>query len=214
MKVILISLFCFISTISLLANFQSESSTITPEIQKRMYYSWKENNPIPLEDLRYITVLHWGFDDVVHRGELVVHKNVALEVIEIFEELYNEKFPIEKMILIDEYFANDEASMEDNNSSAFCSRPITGTTNRFSLHSYGIAIDINPKINPYVKGEVVLPESGRAYLNRDQSVQGIINMDSCCYKIFKSKGWVWGGNWKSPKDYQHFEKDLEVINNA
>lgn len=210
MRNIFLGMIYLIFASSLLAEdcFQADYSAITAEIQEKMRYSWKENNPVPLQDLRYITVLHWGFDQQIHRGELVVHKNLAQEVIEIFEELFNEKFPIEKMVLIDAYLANDEASMEDNNTSAFCSRPVTGTTNRFSKHSYGIAIDINPKINPYVKGDTVLPKSGRDYLDRTQAIPGMINEDSACYKIFKKRGWEWGGDWTRLKDYQHFEKDL------
>lgn len=189
-------------------HFEAHSSIITEDLRTKMRYSWKENNPVALADLRYITVFHWGFDGRVHSGELVVHKDLALEVIEIFKELFDNRFPIEKMVLIDAYQANDEASMQDNNTSAFCSRPITGMTDRFSLHSYGVAIDINPKINPYVKQGTVLPESGRAYLDRTQNIPGLINQESICYKAFKSRGWEWGGEWKSLQDYQHFEKEM------
>lgn len=189
-------------------SFEANYSIITKDLEARMCYSWKENNPVPLEDLRYIQVSHWGFEDQVIQGELVVHKSVALEVIGIFEELFNAKFPIEKMALIDAYLADDERSMEENNSSAFCSRLMTGSTDRFSKHSYGIAIDINPKINPYVKGTTVLPASGAAYADRNQQVPGMIDPSGICCRLFKEKGWKWGGDWTSLKDYQHFEKSL------
>lgn len=210
MKSLLLWLFCTIGVTGLQADFQSHSSAITLEIQERMRYSWKENNPIKLNNLRYITVSHWGFDGQIHKGELVVHKNLASEVIEIFEGLYQAKFPIEKMILIDHYFADDESSMEDNNTSAFHSRLVTGRADRFSKHSYGMAIDINPKINPYVKGETILPKSGKMYLDRTLNTPGIINVNSSCYKIFKQKGWTWGGDWTDLKDYQHFEKEVDI----
>lgn len=205
---LLASLFSFAHLIAE-NNFQASYSTITQPLQERMCYSWKENNPVPLEDLRYVTVSHWGFDGEVHQGELVVHKQVAFEVVAIFEALFKEQFPIEKMVLIDAYQADDDASMADNNSSAFCSRPITGRTDLFSNHSYGIAIDINPKINPYVKGSLVLPASGKEFADRSHSVSGMIVEGEACYRIFKEKGWVWGGDWASLKDYQHFEKELE-----
>lgn len=185
--------------------FQASHSIITQDLQERMCYSWKENNPVPLEDLRYVTVSHWDFDGTIRSGELVVHKDIVLEVIDVFEELFNAKFPIEKMVLIDDYIGNDEASMEDNNSSAFCSRTVTGTTNRFSKHSYGIAIDINPKLNPYVKGDVVLPKIGKQYLDRTKIVPGMIVEEGVCCQAFKKRGWIWGGDWKSFQDYQHFE---------
>ncbi len=181
-----------------------------------MIYSWKDNNPVPLSDLRYLTVTYLGFDGDAHMGELVVHRDVVFELIDIFEELFLAKFPIEKMLLIDAYEANDDRSMEDNNTSAFCSRSIVGIPGEFSLHSYGTAIDINPRLNPFVEDDLVLPESGRAYLQRDEGVAGLITEDSICYKAFTQRGWHWGGvgwdGYPNRKDYQHFEKELDVSN--
>jgi len=209
--IMLFSLFLSIASI-LQAEFFSSESVITEDIENRMKYSWKENNPVPLSDLRYITVSHWGFDSEIHIGELIVHKSVSAELIEIFQELFAAKFPIEKMILIDAYQANDDLSMEDNNSSAFCSRTITGIPDEFSLHSYGVAIDINPKLNPFVEDDLVLPESGISYLEREQVIPGLINRDNICYKAFKKRDWHWGGDgwdgYPERKDYQHFEKAL------
>lgn len=213
MPKLIVSVFLIVGVMcSLQAEFVSSESTIMEEIKDRMVFSWKENNPIPLTDLRYITISHWGFDDEIHVGELVVHKNVANELIEIFQELFTAKFPIEKMVLIDAYQANDDLSMEDNNSSAFCSRMITGIPGEFSLHSYGTAIDINPKLNPFVEDDLVLPESGVLYLQRESEIPGLINRDSICYKAFKNRDWHWGGDgwdeYPDRKDYQHFEKEL------
>jgi hypothetical protein len=129
-------------------NFTSSISLITSDIFDKMAYSWKDNNPITLEDLRYISVSHYGFDGAIHQGHIIVHAHVALEVVEIFKEIFDAGYPIEKLKLVDEYCADDELSAQDNNSYAFCSRAITGTTNRFSKHSYGLAIDINPLYNP------------------------------------------------------------------
>jgi hypothetical protein len=96
--------------------------------------------------------------------------------------------------------------MAANNTSAFNCRDITGTVGRFSNHSWGRAVDINPLTNPYVKGDSVLPPTGRAYLDRTQSHPGSILRGSLIVKEFESRGWTWGGTWTDRKDYQHFEK--------
>ncbi|ADI38025.1 putative uncharacterized protein [Waddlia chondrophila 2032/99] len=169
--------------------------------------SWNTDCPIPLEDLAYIQVTHWNNEGEVCIGELIYHKNLALEIIEIFQELFEANFPINKMILIDNYRSNDELSMEDNNSSAFCSRSITGKPGVFSKHSYGGAIDINPLLNPYVKGNVILPKGSEIYLDRSLEAPGLIHEGDVCYRAFIKRGYTWGGHWISLKDYQHFEKD-------
>ena len=103
------------------------------------------------------------------------------------------------------YHGSDELSMEDNNSSAFNFREVTDG-GKLSNHAYGLAIDLNPKVNPYIKNNVVLPANGQAYVNRDQCVLGIIKKNDAVYQLFTSYGWTWGGDWSSLKDYQHFEK--------
>jgi len=170
--------------------------------------SWKPECPVPLSDLRYLTISHWGYDDMVHIGHLVVHATIAQEILEIFEELFAAKFPIERMELIDLYDADDECSMEANNTSAFCCRANTTTPGVFSNHSYGTAIDINPLINPYVKGTHVLPKGGSAYLDRTHHYKGMItdDPDNPCYCAFKKRGYEWGGHFVGCVDYQHFAK--------
>jgi len=169
--------------------FQAEISPITDPIKAKMSHSWRNDNPVPLKNLRHIHLHHFGFDGCVHDGELVVHKSVAHEVVEIFRELFAKQYPIEKMLLIDAYEADDALSCEDNNTSAFCSRPITGKTNEWSFHSYGLAIDVNPLLNPYCKGEVVLPVNGGEFLDRTMDCVGLITEDDPCYQAFISKGW-------------------------
>ncbi len=159
--------------------------------------------------MAYVQITHWGFDDKEHTGEIILNKKVAGEVVEIFRELHEAKFPIEKIRIIDEYDANDELSMLDNNSSAFCYREIAGSNGKLSNHSYGIAIDINPIQNPYVKNNMVLPESGKEYLDRTNVRKGMIVEGDVCYNAFKQRGWTWGGDWNSLKDYQHFEFKLK-----
>ena len=104
--------------------------------------SYKADCTLPRENLRYIHVLHVGFDNQVHEGELVVNKDIADDVLEIFKELYESGYQIEKVKLVDEYDADDEASMSDNNSSAFNFRFISHTT-KISKHGMGMAVDIN-----------------------------------------------------------------------
>jgi len=169
--------------------------------------SYMENELIELEDLRYLEVTYWSFDNRRYFGELIVHKSVAEEVIEIFQELYENKYMIEKIRLVDEYEANDELSMADNNSSAFNFRYIAGTK-KLSNHAYGLAIDINPFQNPYVNNNTVQPIGSEEFADRTLEKLGMIKEGDACYKAFTSRGWTWGGDWTSIKDYQHFEKEL------
>lgn len=188
-------------------NFEPLSKEVISRIEG---VSWKNEAPVKLDDLSYVKVLYWGFDDKKHTGELIVHKKVAEEITQIFKELYEAKFAIEKMRLIDEYEANDDLSMADNNTSAFCFREVTGKKGTLSKHSYGIAIDINPVQNPYVKGDRISPEAGKEYIDRKNVRKGMIVKDDICYKAFKERGWIWGGEWKTLKDYQHFQKTIDL----
>jgi hypothetical protein len=147
-----------------------------------------------------------GFDGLSHYGTMVVNESVAVDVVEIFREIYEAGFSIEKIELIDIYGGDDDLSMADNNSSAFNYREVPGTTS-ISKHSYGVAIDINPIQNPYIVGDEVMPEVGRDYLDRDDVRQGMIVTDDVVYDAFISRGWTWGGEWRSVKDYQHFVKE-------
>lgn len=184
---------------------------ISPAVKKRMMgKSYRKNRYVKLKDLRYVKVLHYGFDGKVKKGELVVNKKIAKKIVRIFYELYQKKYPIQKMKLIDQYNANDERSMRANNSSAFNYRKISGSS-RLSNHAYGFAIDINPRINPWVKGNKVSPSNGKVYRQRKtKKCKGkyrkyMIHKNDSIYKIFKKYGFSWGGDWKSSKDYQHFE---------
>lgn len=185
------------------------TSKITDEIYQRIYgKSYKEDCNLPLEQLTYLKVLHMGFDKKTHIGELIVNTTIADTVLTIFKELYASKYPIEKVLLVDEYNADDDASMTDNNSSAFNYRVIDGTT-RLSKHSLGTAIDINPLYNPYVRNRnderAILPKEGAAYADRTLDCPYMISTRDICYKTFIKYGFTWGGNWSSSKDYQHFE---------
>ena len=172
--------------------------------------SYKEDCTVPREDLRYVHVRHMGFDGEAKDGELVVNKAIADDVLAIFEELYKADYPIEKVRLVDEYDADDEASMSDNNSSAFNFRFISHTT-RISKHGLGMAVDINTRYNPYVKtvdGKLSIePANGADYVDRSKDFPYKIDHEDLCYKLFKEHGFTWGGDWTHSKDYQHFERD-------
>ena len=172
--------------------------------------SYKEDCTVPREDLRYVHVRHMGFDGEAKDGELVVNKAIADDVLAIFEELYKVDYPIEKVRLVDEYDADDEASMSDNNSSAFNFRFISHTT-RISKHGLGMAVDINTRYNPYVKtvdGKLSIePANGADYVDRSKDFPHKIDHEDLCYKLFKEHGFTWGGDWTHSKDYQHFERD-------
>lgn len=178
-------------------------------VQRIAGVSYQENDNISMEELRYLRVLHMGFDGQTHIGELLVHESIAEDILEIMAALYENQYPMEKMLLVDEYGADDEVSMQDNNTSAFNYREIAGTS-RLSQHSLGLAIDINPKFNPYVKekdGELTIrPTNAADYADRTQEFDYKIDENDLCYQLFTAHGFTWGGSWNSVKDYQHFEK--------
>lgn len=152
------------------------------------------------ENLQLISVYYIGYDSLIHKGQIVVNKKISNDVKQIFDSLYLVKFPIEKVIPINHYRWNDEQSMADNNTSSFNYRTVKNS-NKLSVHSYGLAIDINPRENPYItRSGKIFPSNG----NYDINNLGTINESSSCFKIFKSFGWKWGGNWIYSKDYQHF----------
>lgn len=173
--------------------------------------SWKLGCPVPVDDLRLLKLTYLGFDGRVRVGELICHRLVAGDLTEIFRELYEMEFPIGQIRLVDEYGANDTLSMEDNNTSAFNYRVVDGTSN-LSKHAYGLAVDINPVQNPYIEGggAYVSPDAGREYLDRGNVRPGMITRGDDVYNAFVSRGWIWGGGWRTPIDYQHFQKNVKL----
>ena len=184
-------------------------SEITDEIFERMEgKSYKADATIGREDLRYLHVLHKDIGGETHQGEMVVNRHIAQDVLDILKELYEEDYPIEKIRLVDEYDADDEKSMEDNNSSSFNFRFISHTR-KVSKHGLGLAVDINTLYNPYTKvvdgDRIVEPVTGEPYLDRDKSFDYKIEKGDLCYTLFTEHGFEWGGEWTDRKDYQHFE---------
>lgn len=170
--------------------------------------SYKADCNIPRDDLRYIHVLYKNIDKKICEGKMICHEIIAEDLLEIFEELYLNDYPIERMELIDVYDADDELSMTYNNSSCFNYRCISHTTT-ISKHGLGIAVDINPLYNPYTKvvdgKRIVEPAVGAPYLDREAEFPYKIDEDDLCYKLFTKHGFEWGGSFNSVKDYQHFE---------
>ena len=184
-------------------------TTISDEIFARMKgKSYKDECNVPIEDLRYIHVLHKDLEGNTLEGEMVCHEVIAQDLLEIFEELYLNNYPIERMVLVDDYDADDEASMTANNSSCFNYRCVSHTT-KISKHGLGIAVDINPLYNPYTKivdgTRTIEPAAGAPYLDRDADFPYKIDENDLCYKLFIEHGFTWGGSWSNSKDYQHFE---------
>ncbi len=153
--------------------------------------------------LTLVTIYYYSFDDKLHCGQLVVNKEIADDVVEIFKIIREIKFPVEKVIPINSYKWSDSESMKDNNTSCFNYRFISGSK-ILSKHASGLAIDINPMQNPYIKNNKTSP-TGAIY---DTNVKGTITSDSRIVAEFKKRGWTWGGDWKSLKDYQHFQKEI------
>lgn len=171
--------------------------------------SFKDERIVKWDELRYLQVLHKDTEGNSIVGELVCNASIADDLMVIFKELYQAGYPIEKMRLIEYYDGDDEASMLDNNTSCFNQRSITAG-GRVSKHSYGLAMDINPRYNPYYKMKasgkaVVRPEGSEAYLDRTEVSPYMIRKGDLCYRLFKQHGFQWGGDWASGKDYQHFE---------
>lgn len=195
------------------------SEEISDVVFARMWLkSWKENCTLQRSDLRYIKVLHRNANGQTQLGEMVVNTAIADDVVQIFRRLYDNEYRIERMVLVDNYNADDDTSMINNNSSSFNFRFITGSQTQISNHGLGLAIDINPLYNPYVKQRedgsyYIAPDNGSPYaFDRDtrNDIPYKIDHDDLAYKFFTEAGFEWGGDWTTLKDYQHFEKEIQT----
>ncbi|MFN2590674.1 MAG: M15 family metallopeptidase [Actinomycetota bacterium] len=187
--------------------FSGTVAILDERTRARMVHSWREGCPVPLEDLRLLTMSFWGYDDWPHRGEMVVHRDVARDVIRVFRALFEARFPVRRMRLVDDYGGSDARSMAANNTSAFNCRAATGAPGVWSEHAYGRAIDVNPVVNPYLSASrSVEPAEGAAYVDRSPGAEGMIHQGDIVVEAFASIGWGWGGAWASTKDYQHFSR--------
>ena len=157
----------------------------------------------PLENLRYLRISYVDFSDSVRTGEMVCNKAIAGDLLDIFRELYNIRYQIASIRLVDDFGGDDEASMQANNSSCYNNRIVRGTTN-ISKHALGMAVDINPLQNPQVRTYRISPSTAAEYADRTKEFPHKISHEDPCYAIFKAHGFAWGGDWPSGKDYQHF----------
>ena len=184
-------------------------SEINDEIFSRIAgKSFKVNCTVPPSELRYIELLHKDLGGKILRGEMICNERIADDLLDIFQKLFAANYPIEKVHLIDEYDADDELSMRDNNSSCFNFRFVS-FTERISRHGYGLAVDINPLYNPYIKTvdgkKIIAPDNSADYEDRTKNFPYKITADDFCCRLFREKNFLWGGDcWSDEKDYQHF----------
>jgi hypothetical protein len=168
--------------------------------------TWEPGCPVAAADLAYVRLAFWGFDDRRHTGELLVNASVAHDLVSVFRALYEQRFPFEELRITRRDELDAPPTGDGNTTGSFVCRPTTGSTTTFSQHAYGLAIDLDPFQNPYVKDDLVLPELASSYLDRARLRPGMITPDGVVVRAFERIGWTWGGTWSSLKDYQHFSQ--------
>ena len=189
------------------ATYDAVVDPITPSLRQRMRTSHPPGCPVPWRGLRYLQLRYIGFDGRSHTGELVVAAPYAGDLVGVFRKLYDARWPIRRMRLVDAYRGDDDRSMAADNSSGANCRKVKGTT-RWSDHAFGAAIDLNPVENPYITGPTIAPSGSRRFATLDRSAGahvpvGVIKSDDIVVRAFAAIGWEWGGTWAEP-DFQHF----------
>ena len=170
--------------------------------------SWHQGCPVPPSALAAVTMTYWGFDAASHTGTLVVNRSAVTAIVSAFRSMYAARFPIRAMRPISAYGGDDNASMADDNTSAFnCRAAVSNGPKSWSMHAYGDAVDIDPRENPYRLNGKVLPPEGRPYMDRSNVRRGMIVAGSAPVHAFTAVGWGWGGYWSSTPDYQHFSSN-------
>jgi hypothetical protein len=178
--------------------------------QKQMIGStWHQGCPVPLSQLRVLRLTYWGFDQRVHTGALVTNEAATGPLRHVFRRLFELRFPIHDMSLDDVYGARrNHPRIEDQTGSFECrdavASPCPGTspTHHWSMHAYGLAIDVDPIENPYTGCGITRTKASIPYLNRSRLRKGMIT--PAVVAAFRSVGWGWGGEWTGTKDYMHF----------
>jgi poly-gamma-glutamate synthesis protein (capsule biosynthesis protein) len=185
--------------------FEATISTLDRATRELMTgSSWHAGCPVSLRDLRLLRLTYYGFDGRAHQGKLVVHRWYAEGLVHVFRRLYEVRFPIRRMRLVDHYGANDDLSMAADNTSAFNCRLRAGSSVEWSQHAYGRAVDVNTVENPFVTPTHVSPSAGQAYVDRTLELPGMIHVRDSVWWAFHAIGWEWGGQWQGTIDYQHF----------
>jgi hypothetical protein len=192
--------------------FQGTIQTIPTSLAAEMRATtWHSGCPVPISDLRLLTISYWGFDDMVHQGPMVVNAAVASKVVWVFRQLFTARFPIQEMALSTKYDPNANPNTKTNITASFNCRPIvtpSGPGTSFSMHASGLAIDINPLLNPFVGADgMVLNRYSRRYRDRSLEVPGMIHAGDVVVRAFARIGWSWGGEWTSGQDYMHFSSN-------
>lgn len=185
--------------------FEWNAGPIPEDVARRS--SWREECPVGLGDLTYLTMTFWGFDGLPHTGEMIVSSRFADPVVKVFRRIWEAGFPIEEMRVQSRAEMDAHPTGDGNVSGSFECRPAVGRSGGWSMHAYGLAIDINPFHNPYTRGEVVAPELASAYLDRDKARPGMIFGGGVAVAAFDEMGWGWGGRWKTAKDWMHFSSN-------
>ena len=206
-------LWFFLFSLLFSGGYHASVSPLSPKIKQRMLsgHSWHRGCPVSLEDLRYLRLIYHDFHGKDTEGEMVVHKEVADEVTQIFAALYTMRYPIRQMRLVSDFKGSDWQSIEADNTSAFNCRSATGSK-KWSKHAYGKAIDINPIENPYIarSGRIAhkasLKYRKRVHRANTYADKAVLVKGDKAVQIFLSHGWKWGGMWRYVKDYQHFSK--------
>ncbi len=185
--------------------YRSASRPLTAAEQQAMTgVSWRPGCPVPLAQLRRLTVSYVDFTGATRQGVLVVHESAVAALTQVFSDLYDARFPIRSMQPIEAYGGDDWTSIEADNTSAFNCRRRTGSTTEWSRHAYGLAIDLNPLENPYVTNGTTSHPRSRPYLDRGNVRAGMVVAGSPAVAAFARIGWSWGGLWANPTDLQHF----------
>jgi len=204
-----------LASVLVYAEFSATIKPVNRYIKQRMVEgkSWHKGCPVPTSDLRYIRLIHKNFYHSERTGELIVHKDVAKEVVEIFRELYEAGYPIRQMRLVSDFGGSDWRSIEADNTSAFNCRNVSTGTHKWSKHAYGLAIDINPIENPFVnkRGHIAHRASyrfkKRRHRNGSFADRAMLLKEDKAVRIFEKYGWKWGGEFTPYKDYQHFVRE-------
>jgi hypothetical protein len=169
--------------------------------------TWHAGCPVEVSQLAYIVMTYWGFDDKAHIGEMLVNASVAQDIVGVFHKLYDARYPIEEMRVWSVGEMKAPPTGDINMTDSYTCRPVVTTTSGWSMHAYGLAIDINPFQNPYKQGSLVIPELSTSYLDRSYDRPGMVHHGDVVWQAFHDIGWGWGGDWSSPKDYTHFSSN-------
>ncbi|MGH8946323.1 MAG: M15 family metallopeptidase [Acidimicrobiia bacterium] len=180
------------------------SATIYEVDEARLAHSYTPDCPVVVDDLVMIGLNHWGLDGAVHRGDIVVARSRGNDVVEIFRRLFEIGYPVHSVIPIGDLPEGIEDDDPDyNNTSGLHCRYVAGTTT-WSEHAKGLAIDINPFLNPFITQGEIWPANAGKYRDRTLGEPGMIVAGDEVVGAFAESGWHWGGYWESSKDYHHF----------